>query len=115
RIHNVFLTIGGITVIKKTLHFIILVIVFIVLSACSSQERSQEDRNNLVNKVNTLSDHWINYKGVSENKKSMVQSQFIPYDPNNKYEVSLDTYVSYFNGENFIKTELYVDTPDIID
>lgn len=101
--------------IKKTLHFIILVIVFVVLAACSSQERSQEDRNNLVNKVNTLSDHWINYKGVSENKKSMVQSQFIPYDPNNKYEVSLDTYVSYFNGENFIKTELYVDTPDIID
>lgn len=45
----------------------------------------------------------------------MIQSQFIPYDPNNKYEVSLDTYVSYFNGENFIKTELYQDTPDIIE
>lgn len=71
--------------------------------------------DNLVNKTNTVNDQWVNYKGVSKNKKSMVQSQFIPYNPNNKYEISLDTYVSYFNGENFIKTELYENTPDIID
>lgn len=44
----------------------------------------------------------------------MMQSQFIPYNPEKDYEVSRDTYVSYFNGEEFIKTELYEDTPEII-
>ena len=43
-----------------------------------------------------------------------MQSQFIPYNPEKDYEVSRDTYVSYFNGEDFIKTELYEDTPEII-
>ena len=43
-----------------------------------------------------------------------MQSQFIPYNPEKDYEVSRDTYLSYFNGEDFIKTELYEDTPEII-
>ena len=94
------------------LRFIFFIGIILVLSACNTEYNSND---NLVNKTNTVNDQWVNYKGVSKNKKSMVQSQFIPYNPNNKYEVSLDTYVSYFNGENFIKTELYEDTPDIID
>ena len=44
----------------------------------------------------------------------MMQSQFIPYNPEKDYEVNRDTYVSYFNGEDFIKTELYEDIPEII-
>src|SRR5699024_6667551 len=94
------------------LRFIFFIGIILVLSACNTEYNSND---NLVNKTNTVNDQWVNYKGVSKNKKSMVQSQFIPYTPNNKYEVSLDTYVSYFNGENFIKTELYENTPDIID
>lgn len=94
------------------LRFSIFIGVILVLSACNAENNAND---NLVNKTNTLGDRWVNYKGVSENEKSMIQSQFIPYDPNNKYEVSLDTYISYFNGENFIKTELHEDTPDIID
>lgn len=43
-----------------------------------------------------------------------MQSQFIPYNPEKDYEVSRDTYVSYFNGEEFIKTELYEDTPEML-
>lgn len=92
--------------------FSIFIGIILVLGACNTENNSND---NLINKTNTVGDRWVNYKGVSENDKSMIQSQFIPYDPNNKYEVSLDTYVSYFNGENFIKTELYQDTPDIIE
>lgn len=76
--------------------------IIIVLGACNTENNSNY---NLINKTNVVGDRWINYKGVSENDKSMIQSQFIPYDPNNKYEVSLNTYLSYFNDENFIKTE----------
>lgn len=88
-----------------------LMLVIVFITACSNENLENE---NLINKNNTVDDRWINYQGISENDKSMIQSQFIPYDPNNKYEVSLDTYVSYFNGEDFIETELYEDTPDVI-
>lgn len=97
---------------SRLVKFNIFIAMFLVLSACNAENNAND---NLINKTNTVGDRWVNYKGVSENDKSMIQSQFIPYDPNNKYEVSLDTYVSYFNGENFIKTELYEDTPDITD
>ena len=86
--------------------------IILVLSACNTENYSND---NLVNKNNIVEDRWLNYKGTSENDKSMIQSQFIPYNPDNKYEVSLDTYISYFNGEDFIKNELYEDTPNIID
>lgn len=91
--------------------FSTLLVIILVLAACNIENNSNE---NLINKVNTVSDNWINYKGISENDKSMIQSQFIPYNPKNNYKVSHDTYVSYFNGDEFIKTELYEDTPEII-
>lgn len=89
----------------------ILIVIILVLGACDRENNSNE---NLINKINTVSDHWINYKGISENDKLMIQSQFIPYNPKKNYEVSHDTYISYFNGDEFIKTELYEDTPEII-
>ena len=97
---------------SKLVKLCILIVLIIVLSACNITNNSNE---NLINKVNTVNDRWINYKGISENEKSMVQTQFIPYDSNNNYEVSHDTYISYFNGGDFLKTELYEDTPNIID
>lgn len=87
----------------------------ILLGGCSTSIDSDSVNDNLINKVNAVDNRWINYNGISENNKSMIQSQFIPYYPDNKYEVSLDTYISYFKGEDFIKTELYEDTPSIID
>ena len=87
----------------------------ILLGGCSTSIDSDSVNDNLINKVNAVDNRWINYNGISENNKSMIQSQFIPYNTDNKYEVSLDTYISYFNGEDFIKTELYEDTPSIID
>lgn len=91
--------------------FSILIVIILVLAACNIENNSNE---NLINKVDTVSDNWINYKGISENDKNMIHSQFIPYNPKNNYKVSHDTYVSYFNGDEFIKTELYEDTPEII-
>lgn len=92
-----------------------LILLTVIMTSCNFNIEDGNTNENLINKVNTVDDRWINYQGISENDKSMIQSQFIPYNPNNKYEVSLDTYISYFNGEDFIKTELYEDTPDIID
>ena len=96
---------------SKQVKFSIFIALIILLSACNGENNSND---NLINKVNIIEDRWVNYKGISENNKAMMQSQFIPYNPENDYEVSRDTYVSYFNGEDFIKTELYKDTPDML-
>lgn len=98
----------------KTIFYLCLCSFLLLLSACNNVSTTQATNNNLINKVNLVEDRWVNYKGISENNKAMMQSQFIPYNPEKDYEVSRDTYVSYFNGEDFIKTELYEDTPEII-
>src|SRR5699024_5978675 len=98
----------------KTFFLLCLCSFLLLLSACNNVSTTQATSNNLINKVNLVEDRWVNYKGTSENNKAMMQSQFIPYNPEKDCEVSLDTYVSYVNGEDFIKTELYEDTPEII-
>jgi hypothetical protein len=45
----------------------------------------------------------------------MIRSQFIPYDPDKSYKVNYPTYVSYYDGEDFIKTERFQDAPVFID
>lgn len=97
---------------NRILNISILIFVILFITAYNSEKTENE---NLINKVNTVDGRWVNYQGISENDQSMIQSQFIPYNPDNKYEISLDTYISYFNGENFIRTELYEDTPNVID
>src|SRR5699024_6448615 len=98
----------------KTILFLCFCCILLLLSACNNVSTTQATSNNLINKVNLIEDRWVNYKGTSENNKAMMQSQFIPYNPEKDYEVSRDTYVSYFNGEDFIKTELYEDTPEML-
>lgn len=98
----------------KTFFLLCLCSFLLLLPACDNVSTTQATSTNLINKVSLVEDCWVNYKGISENNKAMMQSQFIPYNPEKDYEVSRDTYVSYFNGEDFIKTELYEDTPDML-
>lgn len=99
---------------ERLIKFFLFNIILLTLVACENDTITQAYNENLINKVNLVEDHWVNYKGISENNKAMMQSQFIPYNPEKDYEVSRDIYVSYFNGEEFIKTELYEDTPDML-
>src|SRR5699024_6759722 len=91
-----------------------LMIMILMLSACNLSKMEHNSHDNLDNKIKTADNRWITYKGISENDKNMVKSQFIPYKLKQKYEVSHDSYVYYFNADEFIKTELYEDTPEII-
>ena len=78
----------------KTFFFLCLCSFLLLISACNNVSTTQATSNNLINKVNLLENRWVNYKGISENNKAMMQSQFIPYNPEKDYEVSRDTYVS---------------------
>ena len=84
---------------------------FITVSACQSEAAT----DNLINKVNSIDDSWINYDGDQENDNTMVQSQFIPYHPEKEYEVNYPTYIAYYDGEKFLETIRHQDTPATVE
>lgn len=81
-------------------------IIFAVLQL-SSCDTNQSIETNLVNKVNAVENQWIDYNGEIELDNKMMKSQFIPYSSEADYKLNNDAYVSYYNGENFITTELH--------
>ena len=83
----------------------------ITLSACQAESTNE----NLINKVNSIDDSWINYEGQQENNNTMVQSQFIPYQPDKEYEVNYPTYIAYYDGETFLETIRHQETPATVE
>lgn len=88
-------------------HFIaqcfLIIFSIIQLSSCNNQNIEK----NLVNKVNAVENQWISYNGEVEFDNKMMNSQFIPYNSDEVYKVNNDAYVSYYEGEDFITTELH--------
>lgn len=93
----------------------ILMVMVILLGACNVIGGEEQTSDNLINKVNAVEDSWVNHVGEMERNNTMTRSQFIPYDPDKEYEVNYPTYISYYNGESFIRTERFQDTPAVID
>src|SRR5699024_1499888 len=79
----------------------------ISVSACQSESTT----DNLINKVNSIDDTWINYEGEQENDNTMVQSQFIPYHPKKDYEENYPTYIAYYEEAQLLETIRYQETP----
>lgn len=90
---------------------LLLVSSVLVMSACQAESVNE----NLINKVNSIDDSWINYEGAEENNNTMVRSQFIPYDPDKAYEVNYPTYIAYYDGEKFLETIRHQDTPAAVE
>lgn len=90
---------------------LLLVSSVLVMSACQAESVNE----NLINKVNSIDDSWINYDGDQENDNTMVQSQFIPYHPEKEYEVNYPTYIAYYDGEKFLETIRHQDTPATVE
>lgn len=86
--------------------FLIVSIIAIISSFFQTEKNSVVTNHNLINKVNAVENQWINYDGTVEQDNNMMKSQFVPYNSNETYKVNNDTYVSYYKGENFIKTDL---------
>ena len=95
----------------KILRMVLVSSLFITVSACQSESTT----DNLINKVNSIDDTWINYEGEQENDNTMVQSQFIPYHPEKEYEVNYPTYIAYYDGEKFLETIRHQDTPATVE
>lgn len=94
--------------------FMITVLSVSILAACGSGGSGNAD--NLIDAGSATEGSWVGYNGDEVEDEEMVTSELIPYDPNTDYEINRSSYVSYFNGDEFIETKLYgEDLPLTID
>lgn len=71
---------------------------------------------NLMGNIELVDGHWINYRGEDDARAHMTRTVPIEYSPEHAYTVTTASYVSYFYGDAFIKTNNYGhDGPHIIE
>ena len=90
---------------KIKLFFTSILLSVIVLSACSNSD------GNLIDTSLVTDGSWISYDGNVVGNEEMMTSKSIDYDPSKDYEVNRSSYVSYYNGDEFIETIQYSDDP----
>src|SRR5699024_1217146 len=73
----------------------------------SAEENEEEPPEDLLGGATFKEGYWINYKGEDDPRDHMVRSDYIDYDPEKDYTVTVASYVSYYYGEEFIKTNSY--------
>ena len=86
----------------------------------SSNEEGSEDEPakpvNLMADIELVEGHWINYSGEDDARGHMTRTNPIEYNGEQDYTVTTASYVSYFYGDEFIKTNNYGhDGPHIIE
>lgn len=61
---------------------------------------------NLIDKSKLNEGGWINFEGKVKKQTEMMNTESIPYDSSKEYELNSGAYVTYYNGDEFIKTKL---------
>lgn len=89
---------------KIKLSFVSILLV-IFLAACSNSS------GNLIDTGSVTEGSWISYDGNVVENEEMMTSKSIDYDPSKDYEINRSSYVSYYNGDEFIETIQYSDDP----
>ena len=90
--------------IKMSFMSVLLGVMF--LSACGSGSG-----DNLIDTGALTEGSWVGYNGDTVEKEEMRKTEKIDYDPSKTYEINRSSYVSYFNGEDFIETIQYSGEP----
>ena len=71
---------------------------------------------NVMDGIEVVAGHWINYSGEDDARAHMTRTNPIEYNSGQDYTVTTASYVSYFYGNEFIKTNNYGhDGPHIIE
>lgn len=91
---------------KRKMSFVSLLLGIILLTACNSNSDG-----NLMSVDSLTEGSWISYDGEPTENEEMRTTEAIDYDPSKTYEINRSSYVSYFNGEEFIKTVQYSKEP----
>ena len=83
--------------------------ILFILAACSGN-----DENSLLNDTEIEEGYYINYNGGESENEEMRTSDFIEYDAESDYSLTRPAYISYYNEEEFIQTNLYVDNMPVL-
>ena len=71
---------------------------------------------NVMDGIEVVAGYWINYSGEDDARGHMIRTNPIEYNAGQDYTVTAASYVSYFYGDEFIKTNNYGhDGPHIIE
>ena len=90
---------------KNKITYLVLIVGITLLSACSNSD------GNLIDNGSVTEGSWISYDGNVVENEEMMTSKSIDYDPSKDYEINRSSYVSYYNGDEFIETIQYSDDP----
>lgn len=90
--------------IKMSFMSVLLGVMF--LSACGSGSG-----DNLIDTGSLTEGSWMGYDGDAVENEEMRTTEKIDYDSSKTYEINRSSYVSYFNGEDFIETIQYNGEP----
>ncbi|SDL38290.1 hypothetical protein [Lacicoccus qingdaonensis] len=85
--------------------------ILFVLAACSNDEGGEDS---LLNDAEIEEGYYINYNGGKSDNEEMRTSDFMEYDAGTDYSLTRPAYVSYYNEEEFIQTNLYVDNMPVL-
>jgi len=91
--------------LKVKFLFISVLIGISVLTACSNSD------GNLIDTKSVTEGSWISYDGNVVENEEMMTSKSIDYDSANNYEINRSSYVSYYNGDEFLETIQYSEDP----
>lgn len=81
-----------------------------------STEESPEEPVDLMSNTEMVEGQWINYSGEDDARDHMTRTEPMEYNPEQDYTVTTASYVSYYYGDSFIKTNNYGhDGPHIIE
>lgn len=78
------------------------------IASCSNAEGTGES---LIDNDSVIEGTWINYNGEETEDSEMRTTEAVEYDPSNDYEINRSSYVSYYNGDEFLETILYGEEP----
>src|SRR5699024_6423479 len=83
--------------------------ILFILAACGGN-----GQDSLLNDTEIEEGYYINYNGGESENEEMRTSDFIEYDAETDYSLTRPAYVSYYNGEEFLQTNLYVDNMPVL-
>jgi len=90
---------------KNILFFAGILSCLFLFSACSDTD------GNLIDTSSVTEGSWITYDGETVENEEMRSTESIDYDPSKDYEINRSSYVSYYNGDEFIETIKYSEDP----
>src|SRR5699024_1688680 len=79
-----------------------------IVAACGNAEDSRR------NDAEIEEGYYINYNGGESENEEMRTSDFIEYDAESDYSLTRPAYISYYNEDEFIQTNLYVDNMPVL-